>query len=115
MDRHKQSQARADRPGAEFLRQQATLALMAAAAAAPLLALAWLMPRMFVLPVASLLALAGASAVALFAWRCGVIRNSPRVTLWDVAGALALIGFAAGMLSEPDHVARLFATSDITK
>jgi hypothetical protein len=32
------------------------------------------------------------------------------VTLWDVAGALVLIGCAAAMLTEAEHLTELFAT-----
>jgi hypothetical protein len=31
-------------------------------------------------------------------------RNHPGITLWDVSGAYAFIGFAAGMLSDPQQV-----------
>jgi hypothetical protein len=40
----------------------------------------------------------------LLAWLCGAERHSNGVTPWDVAGALAFIGFAAGMLTGPEHI-----------
>jgi hypothetical protein len=52
--------------------------------------------------------LAAAGAAALLAWCSGAERDSDGITLWDFAGALAFFGFAAGMLSEPAHVAQLF-------
>jgi hypothetical protein len=36
-------------------------------------------------------------------------RQCPHVTLWDVSGAYAFVGFAAGMLSEPEHVMQFVA------
>jgi hypothetical protein len=39
-------------------------------------------------------------------------RRAPRhidsITLWDLSGAAALIGFAAGMLSSPDQILSFF-------
>jgi hypothetical protein len=77
-------------------------------AAAPLFAIAALVPRPLVLPAVSLTAIAAAAAVALVAWRLSARRNGGTLTLWDVAGACALIGCAAGMLSEPELVLRQF-------
>jgi hypothetical protein len=107
MNRWKIAQARAQRPGLEFLKTQAKFAAIAAAAAAPLLLLLSLTPRALALPVVCLLAIAGALFIATFAWWRGAISKPDRVSFWDVAGALALIGFAAGMLSEPDQVLHL--------
>ena len=43
-----------------------------------------------------------AAAIAAFAaWWVGARRHRDTVTLWDLAGACALIGCAAAMLSEP--------------
>ncbi|MBI4274686.1 MAG: hypothetical protein HY659_08310 [Rhizobiales bacterium] len=75
---------------------------------APTLLLVWLLQAAQVLPMFSLVSLAAAGAAALLAWRSGAERDSDGITLWDVAGALAFFGFAAGMLSESTHVAQLF-------
>jgi hypothetical protein len=102
----------------EIIATQVTLAALVAAAAAPIALIVSLVPRAQVLPVLCLLALAGAALVALAAcWR-SARRDSDcitdHVTSWDVAGALALIGFAAGMLSEPHSVLALFEQEAMT-
>jgi hypothetical protein len=104
----------------DFIGTQVTLAALVAAAAAPIAFLVSLVPRAQVLPVLCLLALAGAALVALFAWWRGAKPyaarpRADRVTGWDVAGALALIGFAAGMLSEPNSVLHLFDQEAMTR
>lgn len=73
-------------------------------AAAPLLAVAALVPRALFLPSISLTAIAAAATVSFAAWWFGSRRHSNTITLWDVAGACALIGCAAAMLSEPEVV-----------
>ena len=80
---------------------------MVATAAAPLLLLAAVLPRPLVLPALCLIAIAAACAAALFAWRTGAAESGPRITAWDVAGGLVFIGFAAGILSNPEHVVQL--------
>jgi len=45
-----------------------------------------------------------AAVIALAAWCLSSSRQSAGITLWDVAGAYAFIGFAAGMLSDPQQV-----------
>jgi hypothetical protein len=84
------------------------LATLTALVGAPILLLVWLLPAAHVLPMFSLVSLAAAGAAALLAWCSGAERDSDGITLWDFAGALAFFGFAAGMLSEPAHVAQLF-------
>jgi hypothetical protein len=67
----------------------------------------WLLPGPLILPTFSLLALAAAGIAATIAWCSQAERSSDRVTSWDVAGALAFIGFAAGMLGDPAHLVQL--------
>jgi hypothetical protein len=74
----------------------------------PVPVLAWLLPPPLVLPISSLVLVSGAAVAALFAWLCSTEPASPGITLWDLAGAFAFIGLAAGGLSEPMHVAHLF-------
>jgi hypothetical protein len=88
----------------EPLNIQVKLAAMAAAAALPLLLLASLLPRPLVLPTLCLVAIAGAGIASLVAWRRGVAGASQNVTTWDVAGALAFIGCAAAIMSNPEHM-----------
>jgi hypothetical protein len=86
-----------------------------AAAAVPFLALIAMVPRPIVLPMLCALALASAALAAAFAWFSKARRQSERVTPWDVAGALALIGFAAGAVTEPDQVLLLFESQSLTQ
>lgn len=81
-----------------------TLALLLAGAAIPLLTIALFLPRPIVLPAVSLMSTAAAALAAVFAWWAVSEHDRDRITLWDLAGACALIGFAAGMLSRPELV-----------
>jgi prepilin signal peptidase PulO-like enzyme (type II secretory pathway) len=78
-------------------------ALPAVAAAIALL-FALLAAGPLTLPTISILALAGAGLIAAVAWSWRAAQQPGRVTMWDAAGALAFVGFAAGMLSEPEQV-----------
>ena len=57
-----------------------------------------------VLPSISVLALACAAIVAFAAWCMSSDRDSRGISLWDISGAYAFVGFAAGMLSEPEQL-----------
>ncbi len=59
------------------------------------------------LAILSLGLILAAGAVALFAWAARQANAGPQLTYWDVAGALMLIGIAAGIMGEPGEVARL--------
>jgi hypothetical protein len=83
----------------------AVLAASTAILAATFLAALWTLPRLMVLPVLCLAALASAASIALIAWRGGATERHP--TYWDVAGALTFIGMCAAVLSEPDQVMAL--------
>ena len=48
------------------------------------------------------------AVVALFVWRFGRSGGSAGITGRDVAGGLAFLGFAAGMLSKPEQIMQLF-------
>lgn len=93
------------------LQDQIKLAAMLAIAAAPLFVLASVLPRPLVLPVVCLIAIAGAGIASMVAWRHGVVRNAQHVTAWDVAGGLAFIACAAAIMSDPNQVASLTATT----
>ena len=103
MRRHKLAGASSYRKLRTLLQPHLTLAAMAATAVLPLLLLSSLLPRPLVLPVLCLIAIAGAAVVSFVAWRQGSAHDSQHVTAWDIAGALAFIGFAAGMLSNPEQ------------
>lgn len=60
-------------------------------------------PLPLVLPVASILLLTGAGAIALLAW----LRphgDAAQPNYWDVTGALTFAGIGAALLSEPEAV-----------
>ena len=84
------------------------LASLAIATAVSLLLLASLLPRPMVLPALSLAALACAALLALVAYWRRAPQHVDGITLWDLSGAAALIGFAAGMLSSPDQILYFF-------
>ena len=91
----------------EPLQSQINLAAMVAVAAVPLLLLALLLPRPLVLPTLCLIAIGGAGIAAFVAWSRGMNFNSPDVTAWDVAGAMAFIACASAILSNPEHMISL--------
>jgi hypothetical protein len=62
----------------------------------------------FVLPSLSVIALALAGVVALLAWATASKRDRAHITLWDLSGLYAFLGFAAGMLSEPEYLAEFW-------
>ena len=99
---------RTHRPSTQLL-SSASLVIPAAIVAASVLTLIALVPAPVILPALSLLALAGAGIMALVAWVSRAEHNSDGITLWDVSGAFAFIGFAAGMLSErqPENILQL--------
>ena len=94
---------------ASALRPHAAMAAMAALAAVPLLLLAAVVPLGLVLPVLSVVFLTAAALLALIAWRRHTKRNSERITVWDVCGACAFVGFAAAILSKPENILTAFA------
>jgi hypothetical protein len=84
------------------------LALLALPAGLTALAMLWLLPSVLLLPTLSLATLAIAGLLALLAWLLELPGRTAQVNLWDVAGAFALVGFAAGMLSQPEQVVQMF-------
>ena len=65
------------------------------------------LPQDLVLPLISTLFLAAAAVVALLAWLRERAPDPFRLTYWDVAGALTLIGICAGALVDPEQMVRL--------
>ncbi len=61
-----------------------------------------------ILPMLSIVLFVGAAVAVLAARSLHAERDSKRVTLWDIAGAFTLMGCAAAIFSEPDHVAQFF-------
>ncbi len=83
------------------------LAILAGLVTASIVLLVWLLPPPLVLPVFGMLSLAAAAVSAVVAWRGHADRDVEGFSAWDAAGAFAFIGFAATLLSEPEHVLEL--------
>jgi hypothetical protein len=79
----------------------------------PALLLVVLIPGPLLLPVLSLAAMAIAGGAAVFGWARRERWDRDRITSWDIAGAFALIGCAAGMLSQPENALQLFGVPTI--
>ena len=79
-------------------------AVLLLAAAIPPIGFIQLVRTAPVLPSMSVIALVSAAIVAFAAWCMSSDRNSTSISLWDVSGGYAVIGFAAGMLSDPEQV-----------
>ncbi len=94
--------------GRVALGSQVRFAVLALAAMAGGLLVLRLIPLQLALPALSIAFLSAGAGLALLAWRLRVQRQSDRVDLWDVAGAFTFIGFAAGMVSQPEQVVELF-------
>lgn len=84
------------------------LSLLVLLAAAPIVLVAALVPRVAVLPTLSLVAIVIAAIAGAMAWWRNASRHAAGVTLWDVAGALMLIGCAAAMMSQPENLMQVF-------
>ena len=108
MGRWKTAGSYATRHDAASFGPHVAVAVLAVAAAAPGLAVIWLMPAPVVLPAFGLAFLAAAGSLGLLAWQLGVKPRTEHINLWDVAGACAFIGFAAGIISQPEQVLQLF-------
>jgi hypothetical protein len=95
-------------------RQYLISAVLLLAVTIPLAGLLLLTRTPLLLESMSLIALANSAIVALAAWCLSSDRQGVGITLWDVSGAFAFIGFAAGMLSDPQQVVELGSVSSGT-
>ena len=84
------------------------LALLSVLIAAPAFLMIRLLEPGVVLPAFSVLLFSDAAIAAIVACAIHAPRNSENVTLWDIAGALTMMGCAAAIFSEPDQVVRFF-------
>jgi O-antigen/teichoic acid export membrane protein len=94
-------------PALHNLEPHLNLSFVVIAAAASSVLLVWLVPSPLALPALGLVSFTAAVVVASFAHYSGADRHADGITLWDMAGAFALIWVAAGMLSEPEHIVQL--------
>lgn len=73
-------------------------------AAATLTSLAFLsLPAAMALPAFSVISVATAAFVALLAWLTPHRIVAGRLDVWDIVGALTLIGISAALLSDPEQ------------
>ena len=92
---------------AQTNRSYLTSAVLLSAVTIPLTGLLLLTRTPLLLESMSLIALAFSAIAALAAWGLSSDRYGVDITLWDVSGAYAFVGFAAGMLSDPQRVVEL--------
>ena len=83
-------------------------AVLSILVAAPAFLMILLLDSQLVLPALSILFFSDAMITAVLAWAKSGNATLENVTLWDVAGALTMLGCAAAILGEPDQVALLF-------
>jgi hypothetical protein len=84
-------------------------AILLLAMAVPLFFFLFLVRVPLVLPSVSAIGLTSAAIIGLIAWCLLSDSNATGISLWDVSGAYALVGFVAGMLSEPQQVMELLS------
>ncbi len=89
---------------------RSTIAILVLAMAIPIL-LFLERPAALFLPAFAVVSLATANTLALVAWGLRANRHTDYINLWDVAGACAFIGFAAGIVSQSEDVLELFGHS----
>jgi hypothetical protein len=70
-------------------------------------AAALLLPWRPIMPVVSIVALMMAGLLAATSWSCREERSVDNLTIWDVAGLFAFVGFGAGMLSNSELIIEL--------
>jgi hypothetical protein len=102
-------QSRAKTQAAQITISNAALAALFLALTFPYVSSLLLIKTPLVLASLSAFSLASASLVALVAWGAPSRHDCVDITLWDVSGVYACVGFAAGMLSEPGQVMELWA------
>ena len=87
----------------------AASAVLLSAVAVPPIGFLLLVRTPLALPTMSVIALASAAIIAFAAWCIASGRNSTGISLWDISGLYALIGFVAAMLSDPQQVMELWS------
>jgi len=103
----RQRRRRATAMVAQTNRPYLTSTVLLSAVTIPLTCLLLLTRTPLLLETMSLIALTFSAIVALAAWGLSSDRHGAGITLWDVSGAHAFVGFAAGMLSDPQQVLEL--------
>lgn len=86
-------------------------AVLIATSTIPLLAVTFLVPAPVVMPGIAAASIMSAAFAALTAWSFGQERDSDMLTMWDVAGAFALIACSAGIFSDPARLVETLAST----
>lgn len=102
---------RSREPAKEVRNPSVRLRVLFILGALPAALIALIAPKAVALPMASLVSILLASAVAFYAYRARVNYHAKGLTFWDLAGMLAFIGFGAGAMSEPVAALELFGMS----
>ena len=104
-----QRSSSATAPATQANRPHVASAILLLAIVVPPIFFLFLVRVPLVLPSVSAVGLASAATIGLIAWCLASDRNATGISLWDVSGAYALVGFVAGMLSEPQQVMELLS------
>ena len=83
------------------------LAGAVAAAASAFIAALFLLPPAMVFPVTGSALVLAAASVALIAYAAPTESGNSRLVLWDISGALAVIGLCAALFGEPEQAVAL--------
>ena len=78
-----------------------------AAAASAFIAALFLLPAPMVFPVTGAALVLAAASVALIAYASPTESGNSRLVLWDMSGALAVIGLCAALFGEPEQAVAL--------
>ena len=95
----------------QTLSSRIDIPLTAALLAVPVVATLASTPPHLQMPAMSAFAMLAAVAVAALAFVTRADRRAGAITLWDLAGACALVGIAAGMFSQQQHVIQFFGVA----
>jgi hypothetical protein len=95
----------------ETLSSRIDIPLTAALLAVPVVAGVASTPADLQMPAIAAFATLAAAAVAALAFIARADRKAGAITLWDLAGACALIGIAAGMSRQSLHVTQFFGVA----
>lgn len=93
---------------AELRRPVATLTTLTVAMTVLVLLVVRMIGSELTMMALSLMFFVSALLVATIAWFLKSGRNSRNLSLWDVAGAFAIIGISASVLADPEHAVELF-------
>jgi len=92
----------------ELRRPVATLTALFLILTVPVLLIVRMFGSELTMMMLSVMFFLSASLAAMIAWFAGSRHNSRNLSMWDVAGGLAITGIAASVLADPEHAVQLF-------